>query len=116
MTYIDGFVYAVSKDRKDEFVKYAQACAEIFKNHGAQRVTECWAEDVPDGKVTSFPMSVKKKTTEAVLFSWIEWPSKKARNEAYETMMPDFKAANLTEMPFDGKRMIHGGFTPVVDE
>jgi len=113
--YVDGFVYAVEDARKDEFIEFARKCAEIFKKHGALRVTECWAEDVPDGELTSMPLAVKRNDGESVLFSWIEWPDKETRNESYEAMMPDLKAANLIEMPFDGKRMIYGGFTPVVD-
>ncbi|NNE57765.1 MAG: DUF1428 domain-containing protein [Hellea sp.] len=113
--YIDGFVYAVSEARKEEFIDFAQKSAELFKKYGALRVVETWAEEVPDGEVTSMPLAVKLEEGEAVVFSWIEWPSKQIRNVAYEAMVPDIEAAGIGKMPFDGKRMTYGGFEPVVD-
>ena len=113
--YIDGYVYAVPIAAKDEFIAFAKKSAELFRSHGALRVVECWGEDVPEGKVTSFPMAVKKKEDEVVMFSWCEWPDKATRDRAYESMVEDMEKLGLTGMPFDGKRMIYGGFEPVVD-
>ena len=113
--YIDGYVYAVPETNKQAFIDFAQKSAELFKKHGATRVVECWADDVPEGETTSFPMAVKKQDDEAVLFSWVEWPDKVTRDAAYENMMPEMEAMGFGEMPFDGKRMIYGGFVPVVD-
>lgn len=113
--YIDGYTYAVAEANKEAFVKFAQASAELFKKHGALRVVECWGDEVPDGESTSFPMAVKKKDDEVVMFSWCEWPDKATRDAAYEGVSKDMKELDMGEMPFDGKRLIYGGFVPVVD-
>ena len=115
MAYVDGVViFAVANARKDEFVENARRLAVVFKRHGASEVVDCWGEDVPDGEVTSFPMAVKKADDEAVVFSWIVWPSKEARDTAWDTVMADPEMNKAMEvMPFDGKRMIHGGFEMV---
>jgi uncharacterized protein YbaA (DUF1428 family) len=86
----------------------------LFKELGAIRVVECWGDDVPDGKVTDFKRAVKAEDGEVVLFSWIEWPSKEIRNIAMKKMMEDPRMTN-THMSFDGKRMIFGGFEPIVE-
>ncbi len=113
--YIDGYMYAVETARKDEFVAYAKTCAEIFKKHGAKRVMECWGDEVPDGKLTSMPMAVKLEPGETVMFSWCEWESKEQRESVTEAIHQDFIDADLGDMPFDGNRIIMGGFVPVVD-
>ncbi len=113
--YIDGYTYAVPAASKETFIQFAQKSAALFKKHGALRVVEAWADDVPDGKVTSFPLAVKKQDDEVVMFSWCEWPDKATRDAAYENMMPEMEEMGLGKMPFDGKRMIYGGFVPVVD-
>lgn len=113
--YIDGYMYAVETDRKDEFIAYAKTCAEIFKKRGALRVMECWGDEVPDGKLTSMPMAVKLEPGETVMFSWCEWESKEQREAAIEAIHQDFMDADLGDMPFDGKRIIMGSFIPVVE-
>jgi uncharacterized protein YbaA (DUF1428 family) len=112
-----GFVAAVPNGNRDAFLAHAEEAAVYFKEKGATRVVECWGADVPDGKVTSFPMAVKAKDEEeTVVFSWIEWPSKEVCDAAMQAMMEDprFDAAN-NPMPFDGKRLIYGGFEPILD-
>ncbi len=116
MTYIDGFVLAVPTANRDAFRKHAEMAAPIFKEHGAVHVVECWGDDVPDGKLTSFPMAVQKKDDETVVFSWIVWPSRQARDEGMKKVMDDPRVqADANPMPFDGKRMIFGGFEVLVE-
>ena len=91
----------------------ATTAAPIFKEFGALRVVECWGDDVPEGKLTSFPMAVKCEPDETVVFSWVEWPSKQIRDEGMQKTMADPRMASC-EMPFDGKRMIFGGFQAIV--
>ena len=119
MSYIDGFVIAVPKANKQAFIDHASSADAMFVEMGALRVLECWADDVPDGKTTDFRTAVKATADEDVVFSWIEWPDKETRDKAYAIMMaPDFKDPRMdpekNPMPFDGKRMIWGGFRPVV--
>ena len=109
MNYLDGFVAAVPTANKEAFLKHAQEAAVVFKEYGALNVVESWGDDVPDGKLTSFPMAVKREEGETVVFSWIQWPSKAARDSAWEKIMADPRMQN-SQMPFDGKRMIFGGF------
>ena len=119
MSYIDGFVMAVPKANKEKFTRHAEAADAAFMEWGAIRVLECWEDDVPDGKVTDFHMAVKAKEDEAVVFSWIEWPDKETRDAGMEKMRmaarsdPRFDPEK-NPMPFDGMRMIFGGFVPVV--
>ncbi|STP21557.1 RNA signal recognition particle 4.5S RNA [Escherichia coli] len=88
-----------------------------LKSFGALRIVECWASDVPDGKVTDFRMAVKAEENEEVVFSWIEYPSKEVRDAANQKMMSDPRMKEFGEsMPFDGKRMIYGGFESIIDE
>ena len=120
MSYFDGFVIACPEANRQKFIDHAQGADTLFREWGALRVVECWGDDVPEGKTTDFRMAVKAEEGEAVLFSFIEWPDKETRDKAYATMMsPDFKDPRMdmekNPMPFDGKRMIWGGFTPVVD-
>jgi uncharacterized protein YbaA (DUF1428 family) len=116
MNYVDGFVAAVPTENKEKYIQHANLTGPIFKEYGALCVVECWGDDVPDGKLTSFPMAVKKEENETVVFSWIVWPSREVRDEAWEKIMADprmTKEAN--PMPFDGKRLIYGGFQTIVD-
>jgi uncharacterized protein YbaA (DUF1428 family) len=120
MSYIDGFVIAVPKANKQKFIDHANTADSMFVEMGALRVIECWADDVPDGTVTDFRKAVQATDDEDVIFSWIEWPDKETRDKAYAVMMdPDNKDPRMdmekNPMPFDGKRMIFGGFAPVVD-
>ena len=120
MSYVDGFVIPCPKDKKQAFIDHAAKADEMFIELGALRVVECWADDVPDGKLTDFRMAVKVEEGEDVAFSWIEWPDKATRDAAFAKMMdpenpdPRIDMASNTP-PFDGKRMIFGGFMPVVD-
>jgi uncharacterized protein YbaA (DUF1428 family) len=109
MSYIDGFVAAVPTANREAYQAHARLAAAVFKEHGALGVVECWGDDVPEGKLTSFPMAVQRKPDETVVFSWIRWPSRAARDEGMSKAMADARIAGM-EMPFDGKRMIFGGF------
>ena len=114
MNYVDGFVIPVPTERREEFRRHAAAAAPIFLEHGATRVVECWGDDVPDGKRTDFRIAVKAEPGETVVFSWIEYPSREARNECMRKVMADPRMEGLGPMPFDGARMIFGGFLPIV--
>ncbi len=114
MPYFDGFVAAVPVDNREAYKAHAETAWQIFQDLGALAVWECWGDDVPDGEITSFPMAVQAKENETVVFSWTAWPDKEIRNAAWSKMMSDPKIADaMGEMPFDGKRMIYGGFTPL---
>lgn len=115
MTFIDGFVTPVPDARKDEYIAMARAAWPIFKDYGATALWECWGAEVPEGKLTSFPMAVKLEPGETVVFSWIAWADKADRDRCHASMEQDprWKEACGPEMPFDGKRMIFGGFVPV---
>jgi uncharacterized protein YbaA (DUF1428 family) len=116
MAYIDGFVAAVPTQNRDAYRKHAEMAAAVFKEHGALKLVECWGDDVPDGKVTSFPMAVRKKDDETVVFSWIVWPSKQSRDEGMKKGMTDPRIQpDVNPMPFDGKRLIFGGFEVLVE-
>ena len=116
MSYVDGFVVAVPTAKREAYREMAMAAMAVFRDHGATRCVECWGDDVPDGKVTSFPMAVQKKDDETVVFSWIEWPSREARDAGNAAAMKDPRMSqDMSQMPFDGTRMIYGGFAPIVD-
>ena len=117
MSYIDGFVAAVPTANKQKYIEHAEAAVAVFKEHGALRMVENWGDDVKDGEVTSLPMAVKREETETVVFSWIVWPSREARDTGWEKIMADprMDTAN-NSMPFDGKRMIFGGFETILDK
>lgn len=116
MNYVDGFVFAVPTANRETYREYAEKFGLIFKEHGALSVVECWGNDVPDGVHTSFPLAVQKKDDETVVFSWMTWPSKEIRDAAWEKIMQDprFDTKN-NPMPFDGKRLIYGGFEKLVE-
>jgi len=115
MTYISGFVVAVPTASKEAYRKMAATVAEVFKDYGATEIVEAWGTDVRDGKLTDFKRAVQAKEDETVVFSWIVWPDK-ATADACEAKMPqDDRMKPPAEMPFDGKRMIFGGFTPIVE-
>jgi uncharacterized protein YbaA (DUF1428 family) len=116
MSYIDGFVAAVPTANRNAYKQHAQKAAPIFKEHGALKMVECWGDDVPDGKLTSFPMAVHKKDEETIVFSWIVWPSKQARDEGMIKVMADPRIQpDVNPMPFDGRRLIFGGFEVLVE-
>ena len=116
MSYIDGFVMAVPTANKDKFIQHARGGDSVFVENGATRVLECWGDDVPDGKLTDFRRAVQAAPDETVVFSWIEWPDKATRDTGMDRVMKDPRMNPATNpMPFDGKRMIYGGFSPVVE-
>lgn len=118
MAYIDGFVIAVPTANRERFIEHARKADALFIEQGATRIWECWGDDIPDGKLTDFRRAVQAKEDETVVFSWIEWPDKATRDSVFarmEDLMRDERwNAELNPVPFDGKRMIYGGFTPVV--
>ena len=116
MNYIDGFVAAVPTANRDTYKRHAEQAAIVFKEHGAVKVVECWGDDVPEGKLTSFPMAVKRQEEETVVFSWITWPSRQVRDEGMKKSMADARLQpGRNPMPFDGKRLIYGGFEVLVE-
>lgn len=119
MTYIDGFVIAVPTANKQKFIDHAEKGDSVFMDLGATRILECWGDDVPHGKTTDFYGAVKATEDETVMFSWIEWPDKATRDAAMgrmeELMKTDERfSPEKNPMPFDGARMIYGGFQPIV--
>jgi uncharacterized protein YbaA (DUF1428 family) len=116
-SYVDGFVIPVPKRKVDAYRRQARKAAKIWREHGALEVRECIADDVPMGKVTSFPRSVKRKPSETVVFSWIVFKSRAHRDRVNAKVMKDPRLAGMDpkDMPFDAKRMIYGGFNVVVD-
>lgn len=116
MNYVDGYVLAVPEANKQRYREFAERVAVIFRDHGALSVVECWGDEVPEGKVTSFSMAVERKPDEAVVFSWVTWPSKEVRDAGMASAMKDprMNSDDLAVMPFDGKRMIFGGFRVLV--
>ena len=116
MSYIDGFVAAVPTANRDAYKNHAEQAAVIFKEYGALKVVECWGDDVPDGKLTSFPIAVRKQDDESVVFSWIVWPSRQVRDDGMKKVMGDPRSQpTANPMPFDGKRLIYGGFQILVE-
>ena len=116
MNYVDGFVCAVPTANRDAYIKHAQTAAAVFKENGALAVVECWGDDVPEGKLTSFTMAVKREPDETVVFSWVTWPSRPHRDEAWKKVMADPRLqAEANPVPFDGKRVIYGGFETIVE-
>jgi uncharacterized protein YbaA (DUF1428 family) len=115
MTYVDGYVLAVPTANRAAYQKVAEDAAILFKEHGALKVVECWGDDVPEGKLTSFPMAVKCEENETVVFSWIVWPSREVRDRGNQLAMADPRMQPGNEMPFDGKRLIYGGFEIILE-
>jgi uncharacterized protein YbaA (DUF1428 family) len=117
MTYVEGFVLAVPTANKEAYRKHAADAAPLFKEFGVARMVECWGDDVPDGKLNDFKGAVQAKPDETVVFSWFEYPDKATRDAATQKMMNDPRMAAMGgDMPFDGKRMIIGGFESIVDD
>jgi uncharacterized protein YbaA (DUF1428 family) len=117
MSYIEGFIVPVPEANKDAYRKSAADAAPIFKEFGVGRHIEAWDSDVPEGKVTDFRKAVDAKPDEKVVFSWFEYPDKATRDAANEKMRSDERMKEFgANMPFDGKRMIFGGFEPIVEE
>lgn len=117
MSYVDGFVLAVPKDNLAAYRRMSTKAGKVWKDHGALEYWECVADDVPEGKVTSFAKSVKLKEGEVVVFSWILYTSRAQRDRINTKVMSDPRLKAMMDpasMPFDGKRMIYGGFKPIV--
>ena len=114
MSYVDGFVIPVPTGKKEAYRTVSAKASAVFLEHGATRVVECWGSDVPDGKVTDFKRAVAAQGGETVALGWVEWPSKEARDKGNKAMMEDPAMKNM-DMPFDGKRMIFGGFEVLDD-
>ncbi|WP_244493131.1 DUF1428 domain-containing protein [Aureimonas sp. AU20] len=112
--YIDGVVLAIPADRREGYRAFCQASADAFLEHGASRLVDAWGDDVRDGKRTDFRRATQAEDGETVVFSFVEWPSKAARNAGWGKLMQDPRL--MGERPFDGHRMIFGGFTPLVDQ
>ena len=124
MSYMDGFVIAVPTANKQKFIDHAKLGDSVFIDLGATRVVECWGDDISEGKVTDFRKAVEAKADETVVFSWIEWPDKETRDAAFAKMMEWMNHPEKADprmdpqknpMPFDGKRLIYGGFAPLVE-
>ena len=114
MSYVTGFLTPVKTENKERYIVSARKGWEMFREYGATSQVETWGEDVPDGKVTSFPMAVKLEDGEVVVFSWLVWPDKATADAAWQKMMEDPRMKDM-DMPFDGKRMMWGGFTPIFE-
>ncbi len=119
MSYVDGFAIAVPTANRQTFIDHARLADEVFMEMGALRILECWGDDVPEGKQTDFRRAVQATPDETVVFSWVEWPDKATRDQAMAQMQERMKTDDRMNpaknpMPFDGMRMIYGGFMPVV--
>lgn len=116
MNYVDGFIVPVPKDNLAAYRRFARKAGVIWKEYGALEYTECVADDVKSGKYTSFPQSVQLKPDEVVVFAWITYKSRAHRDRVVAKVMQDPRVAGMTPatMPFDGKRMIFGGFKPML--
>lgn len=115
MSYVEGFVIPVPTEHKQAYIDHARAAWAVFADLGALRVVECWGDDVPWGEQTSFPRAVQLEEGETVVFGWIEWPSREVRDAAHPKMFADPRMAAM-QMPFDGRRMILGGFVTVYED
>jgi uncharacterized protein YbaA (DUF1428 family) len=118
--YVDGFVVPVKRDRVDDYLMMAREMAALWLKHGALSVVEAMGDDVPEGEVTSFPMAVKLEPGEVAFFSWITYSDRAARDRANAAVMaeagPAFEAMFANDPPMNGKRMIWGGFRPLLHE
>ena len=120
MCYVDGFLAAVPVKRKQDFIDHAKLANSVFIDLGATRVLECWGDDIPSGTVTDFRRAVKAEDDETVVFSWVEWPNKDTRDAAMHRIADIAESdARMNQesnpMPFDGKRVVYGGFVPIIE-
>ncbi len=114
MPYIDGFVIPVPTARRDDYRAHEEKWWPSFQKLGALSLVVAWGDEVPPGKQTDFLRAVDAKEDETVVFCWMTWPDKDTRNAAYKAMEAAMDPADMADMPFDGKRMIYGGFTPLL--
>ncbi|MET3662853.1 DUF1428 domain-containing protein [Aquamicrobium ahrensii] len=115
MPFIEGFITAIPTANREAFLDHAKKVVHVFQDFGAGRIVDAWGDDVPRGETTDFHRAVEAKEDEAIGFGWIEYADRATRDAASEKMMSDSRMAGIGEMPFDGQRMIFGGFEPVVD-
>ena len=116
MTYVQGFLIPVPTAKKEAYRDLAEKAGEVFRKHGVLSIVETWGVDVPEGKVTSFPMAVKLKPDETVVFSWMIWPSREVWETGNKAAMQEFEDAGITALDiFDGQRMIFGSFEPIYE-
>ena len=117
MSYVDGIVAAVPTANREAYIEHSPEMAPCSRSTARLKVVDCWGDDVPEGKLTSFTMAVKREADETVIFSWVSWPSRAARDEGWKKVMADprMQSGAMAEPPFDGKRMIYGGFEVVSD-
>lgn len=118
MAYIDGFIVAVPTANKEKYLEVAKKFDAMMIEHGALRVVEAWADDVPHGKTTDFFRAVQATEDETVVFSWIEWPDKETKQAGHakiEELMKSGSPEFAMDMPFDGARMVFGSFAPILD-
>lgn len=118
MPYVDGFILPVPNNNREKYLEIARQCGKIWREHGALEYRECVADDVKPGKLTSFPQSVNLEDGETVVFSWIVYESRAHRDAVNDKVMSDPRMADMMKpenMPFDGKRMIYGGFEMAID-
>ena len=114
MTYVTGFLAPVAEARKADYLSHARRAWPLFERHGALAMRECWGVDVPEGEVTSFPMAVRREAGETVVFSWVEWPDRATADACWAAMQSGEGADEMGEMPFDGRRMMWGGFEEIL--
>jgi uncharacterized protein YbaA (DUF1428 family) len=116
MAYVDGFVVAVPRQKLESYEKMARLAGAVWKEHGALTYVECVGDDVPYGELTSFPRAVQAKEDEVVIFSWITYASREERDSINAKVMADPRLKDsMTNAPFDGKRMIYGGFKTLME-
>lgn len=113
--YLDGVVAPVATDKKADYTAFCKLCADVFQEHGATRVMDTWGDDVSDGKHTDYKRATHLKDGETVAYGWIEWPSKAVRDAAWEKIMQDDRLSGGSDAGMDGKRMMFGGFAPLLD-
>jgi uncharacterized protein YbaA (DUF1428 family) len=115
MGYVMAYAAAVPTVNKAAYEAHSRTAAAVFKDHGAMRVVECWGDMLPPGELTSFPLAVKAGADETVVIGWQEWPDKATHDANIENAMSDPRLRDMGDMPFDGKRLIFGGFETVLD-
>lgn len=116
MTYVDCFVAAVPTDNREAYLTHTTRASEVFRDHGATEIVECWGDEIPDGQLTSFPLAVKCEPHETVVMGWVRWPSKAVRDAGMPKVMADPRMSHgENPMPMDGKRLIYGGFSVLLE-